>query len=73
VHRLQNCSDLCALVYRVSGISIGISGLLILTSQELMDLYSEPNYYIRNWKRNITTVGAVGKNDTRKAVKKKVL
>jgi len=31
----------CVLVARVSGISIGISGLLIVTSQELMDLYSE--------------------------------
>jgi hypothetical protein len=33
----------CVLVARVSGIPIGISGLLIVTSQELMDLYSEPD------------------------------
>jgi hypothetical protein len=33
----------CVLVARVSGISIGISGLLIVTSQELMDLYREPD------------------------------
>jgi hypothetical protein len=31
----------CVLVARVSGISIGISGLLIVTSQELLELYSE--------------------------------
>jgi hypothetical protein len=31
------------LVARVPGISIGISGLLILTSQVLIDLYSEPD------------------------------
>jgi len=33
----------CVLVARVAGISIGMSGLLILTSQELTDLYSEPD------------------------------
>jgi len=60
----------CVLVARVSGISIGISGLLIVTSQELMGLYNEPDIISEIGKRNITTVRTVGKSATRKAVKK---
>ena len=61
---------MCVLVARVSGISIGISGLLIVTSQELMGLYNEPDIISEIGKGNITTVRTVGKSATRKAVKK---
>jgi hypothetical protein len=47
----------CVLVARVSGISIGISGLLIVSNQELMYLYRGPDIISEIGKRLLRGLG----------------